>query len=495
MSKENDSARQSDPVFKTAPVAGGRQKRTNTRAKKKWGVVLLAAAVALIALAVILVPKLLPEKASDDAPATMQDVRYLLRADIAEVEDVTVENRFGAYTIHVGGSSAGATLAGVSPDVPLLASRLSSAVTKAVSIFTVREPLALQEGQTASDFGFDDPASVTVRLKGGEELRVELGAPTALRDGYYARAAGSEEICIVGVTFESLAENGVELYIDKTLNTVLTQQDVYQLTEFRLEGSAREEPLVLEKKPELDQSINALRSVLPLSYEVDGDKTDKTVFTYIYGLAAEGVASLDVSESSLAGFGLDAPRYILSLTAGGAEETFRFGAQEAGSIYVMKEGVPVVYTVRASDVPFLDVRLAQIVSPIIYMTFIDTVDTLTVEGGGKRYEFRLTGEGDALAVRCNGRDMAAKDFRSLYQKIIGLTLQGEAEPPASDAVAAAALTFTFRSGGDADVVRYIDIDGRRCFASVNDAGMFYVMLADVQSMLDACEAACAGSNG
>jgi hypothetical protein len=170
--------------------------------------------------------------------------------------------------------------------------------------------------------------------------------------------------------------------------------------------------------------------------------------------------------------------------------------------YFRVAGRPAVYAVQEASLGFLSQPVLDLAEKFVFIPTIDDVDSLEITAGGRTRVYALSRQAKPAAggeepevvttFTLDGRPLEDSQARKLYQRVIGLLVEGEAPrlPAGSPAVV---TRFRLNKGAAAEVaVRYVEYD--RDFYAVFVAGAcdFLVSKAQVAGMLSALDLAAEG---
>ncbi|MCF8723668.1 hypothetical protein LQ236_001688 [Nitrospina gracilis] len=203
-------------------------------------------------------------------------------------------------------------------------------------------------------FGLDSPRLiVTVHLKGGKTLSLELGNASPIGHSHYVRMGDSKAVYLSGLDAR---------IIDKSAND-LRDRSLFEFQTADVKGYSlhyQEETQTVTKKNDLWR----------LSGKVNGLADSDEVVNFLSSVqSADAVEFIDETPDALDIYGLDSPRIVFTVLLGGKEErtlTLRVGNEhkkgqhyaqwsETGNVFTL--GQPLVTTLSRNAVTFLDKKL------------------------------------------------------------------------------------------------------------------------------------------
>lgn len=422
----------------------------------------------------------------------------LIKTDVSNIKSLYVLNQQGTYTITRTASKSWA-ISGLGT-APIVSTSLESACESAASLSATS--LVTKDAANIAQYGLDKPqGTISVTMSDGKEYTYLIGNETPMSDGYYIAAKDSSTVYITSTDVETYFLASPNTFVDMTLLTVDTTNDAPNITNFTFGGSKRGAPISINIPPASSSSASSMSGVnidaspYIVSPRLLADSTQlSNLDSDIASVSASSVVSLDVSKASLEKYGLKDPAYTFSYTLKGKTTTLLFGdtttsasSTSSGSeesIYVMKEGVNVVYSIPTSSVAFYNWSVDNLISSLQFVINIDDIKTMTVSGGGKTWAFNLSGTGDNTKVTINGKTLDTSNFRNYYQNVISMAFTGLMSKPANAKLyAQVTCAYKIASKGTRTMSFYT-VDDQRCYWEVNGTGGMYVLKTTVDKLLE-----------
>jgi hypothetical protein len=193
----------------------------------------------------------------------------------------------------------------------------------------------------------------------------------------------------------------------------------------------------------------------------------------LFGLQASSVAARISGSADLKSFGLAEPwsTATVSGTPDLGDFSLRVSAPGAsGNVFIHRDGVPLIYSAPASDLPWLSLSWFDLMDKLILIPFIDRVASVAVKTPERTVAFSLSGEGDALAVKAGDITVDTAIFRAYYQILLTAMYDEYAEvSPASLSEPFLEIEYRYRDGGAADTVgfyRETSLFGTACRSNI-----------------------------
>ena len=193
----------------------------------------------------------------------------------------------------------------------------------------------------------------------------------------------------------------------------------------------------------------------------------------------------DISPENLKKYGLDDPQYTFSFTNVQVVNTAYFGnLSDEGYYYMYADGHDFIYIVDADTINVITHDVAYYCEGMSYVRSYDTIDNLTISGGGKTYFIDITGTADTndLKAYINNKYVEYDRFADLYGHIISIEIKDTGEKHPDDELL---VTITVNCiDGTTDVLKYYKQSDLDSFFDLNGKGIFIVPTSKVEQILE-----------
>ena len=367
-------------------------------------------------------------------------------------------------------------------------------------------------------YGFDAPtATVNVTYHDGSVDTILFGNASKGSDGYYCRREGDQTLYIVESTIaESFMGRGVDL-IGKTLiapPAVNADDTEGAASLFRLwlTGTCREEPIAIVT--DTDGTYPALTYMStfyiqsPYLRSIDSDLFS-TMSGTMTSLVASGVETAHPSAEELEAYGLADPysvaAFTLAVTAtasgdnGGTvtshyndrEHMVMLGEKnEDGQYYALVDGLDIVYLLSPESVPWAELSYVDLVSKLLFMKDITTVDTITITDAGAATTFDLThypnkeNRDEQMVVKAGGKTYGTADFRTLYALMMSIHKVDDKEAGATaSGEPVLEWELTFNDGTTPLTITLYEMTASRYLCVADDGEESAVSISDAENFL------------
>ncbi|MDR3336948.1 MAG: DUF4340 domain-containing protein [Treponema sp.] len=467
-------------------------------------IAVLALVIAGLGVTVLLLGK------SDAAPVQERETaEYIINsAQDGDISRIAIKNESGEYEILAPAQGGeGLFIPGLEdlkPDSFFLS------VTRSRLSFLMSQG-SIAGGEDLAPFGLSEPrAVVKVSFADGGERTIFIGNDAPDGANTYTRILGKEGVYLAARRdLENCLLRSLD-FVDKTIvevqgNTVNPSGEGVPPEFERIElGGAfrRDEPVRIVKTegPPPDRSgiaYNPYQIVQPVHANVSIDKGLPNLEA-LFDLKAIRVVHFLTDPGELVRYGLAEPYSTATVlgTLGSGLGGFSLRASapgEDGRIYLLREGVPLIYEVASDTVPWLELSFFDLMDKLVILPFIDNVARLEVYSPDISYTFTLSGEGDGLVVQAGGETIDTANFRTLYQTVLTAMYESYTrELPEAGSVPLLEIRYHYRDGKPVDKLSFYPAIARRVLLSYNGRRPFYTYSAYVDKVLTDCAQVLAG---
>jgi hypothetical protein len=352
-----------------------------------------------------------------------------------------------------------------------------------------------EAAEDLAPYGLDAP-SIEVRISTDDGVMhlLRIGSRTPSGDGYYVTTGSDSTVYSVSTTWVSPFFYSLDDLRERSLPQ-LNPQGITEIRIDTLEGrTIRAERLAEDDgDPEMALTVLAITEPYARRYQASTNWLE-TVSGALQGLAIGPY--IDDDPRDLTGYGLQPPAARVTVADENAIIDVLLGdLTDGGRFARMADGGP-VFVLRGAE-GLIRTRPYDTLSPFVFIINIDLVDSFAVEGNGARYvgEIRREpGEGEEVleTYYLNGTEIEEDLFKDLYQWIIGLQLDAEAERTVAG-TAEVGLTYNLNTGAGSTVIEFVPYDVNYYAAFRDGIAEFIITRAKVGRMLNAFADAAAGA--
>ncbi len=456
--------------------------------------IFVAIFVVCLALVFLLLVLTQPKEGSDaESDITADTSVVLLSGTNDDVASMTVKNDSGEYTIT--SSSKGFSvveLEGLRQNTTTL-----SAMANCASGITA-QTLAEENASDLEKYGLseDDPeASCTVTLKDGTTYTILYGITAPDGNSVYVRFADSNDVYVVLANSSTYFYNPKERFISLIVHDEIASESVAPTIDLlTVTRKDLDYDIVFEddtKNYASDEVSMASSQVMisPVYAYLDIINSNAIIYG-IWGLTATEAIVPFPTEEDFEQYGLDDPFCTVVLNAELQTYTLKIGdvasytydeegneTNEPAYFYGYFEGVDVIYTFAASEVPWATFMPIDILSSMMtsnYILKLDYMDIQVHNGEDIDYYFDVTGDVDTteLSATLNGNPVDTPSFQTLYQFILKCPIDALCfDEPAEDAKLLCFIEFR-RDDGGGDTLEFYDGGSNRVIIKLNGVTSF-----------------------
>ncbi len=446
--------------------------------KRFMPLIALGCIVVVLGLSVLVLKRVVPDGKDEIVTEEKKTGIELVDESGASGERLEIKNQLDEYafvrrlekTYYIDGKQ----------DLPVANSRIISAMTYAGTVSAETE---VAKGVTDwEEYGLKDPIATVRWIKGDKSHYFEIGdlAPSG---NYYMRFNGGDTVYTYSADSAAMFITARMDYYNTRLFAYDSDTDAPYINEFTITQRDGERIVVKLLDLTRDDLNNAFLITAPIEHAFSNEKQEE-IYTLITALTGLTVYDDDVSAENLAKYGLDNPKYSFSFTNVAVKNVIHFGNRsDEGYYYAYAEGHDFIYIIDEETINILIHDIATYCDTMSYSRSYDTIDTLTIQGGGKTYNIDILGTADEgnLKAYINNKYVEYENFGTLYAHIISIDVSDVGDKPqGTDPL----VTITVNClDGTTDVLKYYKISELNSFFELNGAGKLIVPTAKVEQIL------------
>ncbi len=315
--------------------------------------------------------------------------------------------------------------------------------------------------------------------EGGNTVYLVSQAP------YNAFHNSLNELYLIPQPFMASVDNASYLYIE---------QSGKETIEIRaLDSSDQEDNL----------SVSSLRLVQPFVYEAHADRVP-VAFESALSVTLDAYAgeAEDLPDSGLSDLE-DCAAHVLVRDSEENETEYWVGNfAENGTRYLRIKDSNAVYFTSSASLEYLQRMVpSYLVSPFSNLINVQKIDSVTISDTNNTYKVSISRQQDSTTGEVqttydiNGILLTDREFKSLYQEIIGL-MNSQMSPDARmNGEAKVILDFELLNNSGHYIIKFLEYDDTYYAVLRDDATLFLMKKSTLQTMLDKLElAVCNGTN-
>lgn len=448
----------------------------------KYIIIFCVIAVILAGLLIVLkitAPEEEPESDTEDAVQTS----LVYDKNPHDISKLEISNEHGTYEVvrAGGGDDAVWTIVELA-NLPMSSANMGNLLENAASV--TAQQTVVESAEDLSIYGLAEPLSTvtaTFSDSGNTVKKLLIGNLTPNGNMHYAMVEGDSKVyTILNSKLNCFLENKYYV-LNKIIYTARSAADENDTTDYtRINKITIKRPdidydFVIEYDVRLDDDsimiANSSSYVVtsPVFRELNPE-TSATVMDGIFGLTASDFGILNPNEEDFAAYGITEPAAEVLFEINGGDtvhltignECFDEDGAKLGR-YVYVDGAAIIYIFDESSLPWLNVTPLDITTTMFTSNYIYDVNSIDISGG-INMSFTMTGGADDFAVKLDGNDADADEFKNLYQFILKAP-SDELYFEETDAEPTVSISVKTNSGED--LIEYIPSDGRKAIIRLN----------------------------
>lgn len=389
-------------------------------------------AVIILASGTVLVVKLIPEKTTEQVEV---DQGYaILNVPQNEIKKVTVTHEAGSLVIlsSVEYNEQSFILEGY--DNTLIDAASLEQIVGYVSSMKAFGEYAIEN---SVDYGLDEPL-VTVEVEGQkseQKYTVTFGKNTGDNTYTYVMLSSAPEK--VYLIQKGIVSGLMVAPLDLAISTVIPavskndKNAAYfdssgTLTTFdslTISGGNFKTPIVF--KPNNDKLINEYATYIctsPLLRMANG--VEEVFAIFANGLTSSSAVSFDQSAENIKKFGLDNPKWVITMTVAGEKYTYKITPTDETLVdfFVASSTDRMIRTVPLSSLPFINKTEHEFYFGFMVVESIKTISEFNLSGEvNASFALSYDEDNEEYNIKKDGQKINAEDFQSFYAEFVQTT--------------------------------------------------------------------------
>lgn len=341
---------------------------------------------------------------------------------------------------------------------------------------------ALKELETDSpEYGFGLPnATAQVRSKDGSVTEIVIGNKVIGGTGYFAKI--NEKIYNVSTYFGESVMKPANSFRNKDIAAFDTA-NIKKLNITKNGETIKVRPINDDEENKFSKMTSFVMTE-PRYISVSADYLNKI---------SEKITDITVNEfvsddkSDFARLGIAYPTLIFEFADNETDITIRFGIKpDESNIYANVDGTDTVFTTDCTLYDTLSQVTAEaLADKLCNLVYIDDINSVTVEGEGKKYTLSVKGKDDKMKYYLDGKKANEDAFKKAYQSIIGIVSNGFAEKDVSGD-AEYTVTYNYKDG-TVQTAKYISYDERNYVLDLGGNREYTVLKKKLAEMMSDVE--------
>ncbi|MBN2852247.1 MAG: DUF4340 domain-containing protein [Clostridia bacterium] len=345
----------------------------------------------------------------------------------------------------------------------------------------VAKDIIAENPSDLTDYGFTDESTyVNVKLKGNKEFTVTLGSILFDRSGYYIMRDGDTTVYSTSL----YSANSMLITRAKLLEMDIFPGVITDVTSFSLTKND-----ILQFTIVPDETYYWVMTQ-PIIFRCDPTKTDEIVNNTFAMMIKEYI---DITPEDLNIYGLDNPKYVLTLNSLGKEVKLMIGNENLRdfSYYAMIDGKGEVFSIASDTLNFLDTPALDVIWPFPFTPMLQYVAKVDIQVAERKLLFEI-GTNEELQVydyKFNGEsinnfDTSGVTFGKFFYTLLISPFATAIEPQGIiTGTPYCEMTFTYTDGNYETIAYYkTEYDDTKLYAVRN--GNYTGLVTDIDFFRD-----------
>lgn len=403
----------------------------------------------------------------------------IYQVDSSKIKEIKIVNSKATLTFYPSGKTWKIREA---PDAKLDQTKVSDPASNFSSL--VAEQIVDSNPTDLSKYGLEKPsASATVLLNDGTSKTFLLGNMNTSSD-YYFMEKGVNKVYTV---IQGIGDD-MNYTIDKLWDISLPGITDTDITYFKLQEKDKS-PIEVTYSTTNQYGISSWYMNQPYAKDADSQSV-KDLNTKLAALKL--TAFITDKPANLADYGLDKPALVLEVKDKNKNDLkLSIGNLKDNLYYCSVGDSKTVYTIDKSLLDFINIEPFSLVDKFAYLINLDNVDKFTIDSKLGSDTLSITrsktknsnGDYDATYF-LNGKKVTDKQFKTFYQDVIGLSVDGDYTGSKLTSKADVTITYALNKAPNKTTMEFISYDLDHYAVYINGKSQFYINKDKLDGMLD-----------
>ncbi len=353
-----------------------------------------------------------------------------------------------------------------------------------------------KSGERYDEYGLDEPrATASIVFSDGSEETLYFGNDAPDNKGIYFYSERSKNVYLVQEDTVNMFFTDILDMFPKVLSTSMTTDEIVESV--NISGTFADYEITIGPT---DNIANNSTYIIEAPYrELCSYDALSSFGSVIFGMTAETVIAVEVSEDELSEYGLDEPYMDIEVVGdiGNSAHILVSEQDENGSFYIMKYGATIVYQMSVDDVTWYNLTYRDFLDESVInpnMDYITEID-ISTEDESYRYDFiRTTTLNDNYEeivnteVQYNNEEVLYTNISLFVNNVASITRGSELPESIDDCTEIFSITYTFEDEDNditmSDTMKLYKTSDDLIIVVLNDITEGYTDAEYVQKVID-----------
>jgi len=359
------------------------------------------------------------------------------------------------------------------PDIPLVQNRITTLLGQCMNL-TAYEIVG-EKVDDLTPYGLAEPKkTMTVSLTNGKKYTFSIGHTVLEGKLCYFTVSGDEKIYTKSLSSCESLIAPLSDYISLNLYT-MEAENIGSVT-----LAVRDADTIQLENEMKGENTYQWKMKAPLSREANSYGLGEQLLPSISSITASEV--IPVPDNTL-DYGFEDPKATLTVKSLDKAEvyTITVGQSDEDNSYVMLNGSSCVYKVPNTALQFLSITYLDLVNKLVHIENIVDMSQINISGfDGTEYQLTINGQGDNATYAINGVPAETTKFKTIYQSVIGISLDGYSNAGGGSKVGSIEY---IRTDAQKTIVTFYGFDDRNYLVKVNGEGNLLVRKKQVETLI------------
>ena len=426
-------------------------------------IAIIVAVIALLITGMYFITKYNPEEnnSGDTTENEKTEMFNIYEADSENITRIKIKNADEEYEIK---KSKDLWILNNNPSIKLQNTAISTYLHTCSSISAKK--VVSESDENAKEYGFDENSLYAeLFFKDGKTDKVLVGNKSLDGSNYYIKLSGEPKIYLKNAYgTESIIPSSNSF---RDLSIVKFDKENYSVLEEIYIEKAGNTPVRIKKlKRDNSERQYQFKLIEPVYSDVSQEVFTDNIVETLSNVTADAVVNDNTND--LSAYGFDKPYAKFSVKTDTLSKNVIVGGETESYRFLKEQGSNTIYAVKKQYLEFLNVSYIDLMSKLIHIEYIDTIENVEIVSGNTKYIMMIK-DADQKEYYINDKKVEKKLFTSLYQEVIGLSLESIDLSKEPNVTADGYIKYT-RKDGSVSKVEFLPINELNYRVTVDGKG-------------------------